>query len=91
MAQCIAIPLKHFEKVRDHVTVPQNDVTATKVTASLARRDLLGDGQDSLSSGHTGSASSGYGSDQNSPYLRRKRNKKRYDETHATNFEKQAR
>jgi len=88
----VAVSNKHFDKIRDRVTLPPSDVTATKVTASLARRDILGDGQDSLSSGHTGSASSGYGSDLSSPNLRRKRNQQnRYKEDHVINFGQKSR
>ena len=91
VVQCVAIPLKHFDKVRDRLVWNSNDVTMTKVNASLARRDLLGDGQDSTSSGHTGSASSGYGSDLNSPHVRRRRVTRRYDEAHSTTFAEKSR
>ena len=85
VVQCIAISIKHFNHVRNHVILPDNDVTPKKVEASLAKReDKLTDELESLASGQTGSSSSGYGSD----VSELKHRKTRYDPSHQKIFQK---
>ena len=82
--QCIAIPIKNFELVKDDV-ITDNGITITTVEASLSNRETVTDGIESVSSGYTASESSGYGSE-TSKVTRRLNRRTHYAESHEKEY-----
>ncbi|XP_076824919.1 cGMP-dependent protein kinase 1-like isoform X2 [Clavelina lepadiformis] len=74
--QCIAIPLKDFDIVRECMTSQKDGVTSKKIHENFALRIMKGDGADS---DITTSNSSGYASDGNSPRVTRRKYSGHYE------------
>ena len=81
--------MKHFDQVSDDINAPDDDVTITKVEASLLKRENVNtDGKESVStlSSYTASGSSGYGSEISSERNQKLRKRYRYHESHEQEY-----